>query len=160
VITEINEAIKKLKNKKAPGPDEIQPEFLKRLGRYGKESLLHLCNCTWKCDIPNGWRKAEVLPLLIKKGKDASNIDSYRPISLTIAKVMERMVNLRLRSYFETKSYLTPYQAGFRSHHGTEDQIAYIMQEVKESFNKKHSTLAVYVDFKRTRHPTMGTGTL
>jgi hypothetical protein len=74
----------------------------------------------------------------------------YRPISLTsmIAKVMEHMVNLRLRSYLETKSCLTPHQAGFRSHRGTEDQIAYIMQEVKEGFNKKHSTLAVYVDFK------------
>jgi hypothetical protein len=77
VITELNEAIKKLKNKKAPRPDGIHLEFLKHLGKYSKESLLHLCNCTWKCDIPDGWKKAEVLPLL-KKGKDASNIDSYR----------------------------------------------------------------------------------
>jgi hypothetical protein len=65
-----------------------------------------------------------------------------------IAKVMEHMVNLRLRSYLETKSRLTPHQAGFRSHRGTKDQIAYIMQEVKEGLNKKHSTLALYVDFK------------
>jgi hypothetical protein len=63
-----------------------------------------------------------------------------------IAKVMEHMVNLRLRSYLETKSLLTLHQAGFKSHHGTEDQSAYIMQEVKEGSNKKHSTLAVYVD--------------
>jgi hypothetical protein len=65
-----------------------------------------------------------------------------------LAKIMEHMVNLRLRSYLETKGRLTPLQAGFRSHRGTEDQIAYITQEVKEGFNKKHSTLAVYVDFK------------
>jgi hypothetical protein len=31
VITELNEAIKKLKNKKALGPDGIHPEFLVQL---------------------------------------------------------------------------------------------------------------------------------
>jgi hypothetical protein len=61
---------------------------------------------------------------------------------------MEHKVNLRLSGYKETKNRLTPHQAGFGSYGGTEDQLAYIMQEAKKGFNKKHNTLAVYVDFK------------
>jgi ribonuclease HI len=146
---ELNRALNKLKLKKSPGIDLIYPEFLKHLGIEGKQSLLHLCNLSWKGNIPDAWKKAEVIPVL-KKGKDGTKVDSYRPIALIslLAKVMEHMVNFRLTSYLEENNILSPHQAGFRANRSTVDQIAYLMQDVKEGFNKHHQTLVVYIDFK------------
>lgn len=39
-------------------------------------------------------------------------------------------------------------QAGFQKHRSTIDQLVKLTQSVKDSFNRKQSTLAVYVDFK------------
>ena len=64
------------------------------------------------------------------------------------AKVMEHMVNFRLRNFRESNRLLSPHQAGFRNNRSTVDQIAYLMQDVKEGFNKKLSTLVVMIDFR------------
>ena len=65
---------------------------------------------------------AVVVPIL-KKGKKASDLASYRPISLTstISKTMERMVNGRLYHYMEDSGLLDENQAGFRRHRSTVD---------------------------------------
>jgi ribonuclease HI len=149
LINEIEYAVKKLKSRKSPGVDMIYPEFLKNLGKCGRRVILNLCNITWQGNIPDGWRKAEVIPLL-KKGKDGSTVEGYRPISLTsmIAKLMEHMVNFRLKCYLEANNVLAPHQAGFRNNRSTIDQIAYLQQDVKEGFSMKLSTVVTYVDFK------------
>jgi hypothetical protein len=59
------------------------------------------------------WRKAIIIPLL-KAKKPASELSSYRPISLmsTLAKTMEKMVGARLNWYLETQiSYQQHKQA-------------------------------------------------
>ena len=100
--TELDLAIEQLQNKKSPGPDKIHPEFIKHLGRQGKEIILKLYNMCWNTTVPSDWKKAIIIPIL-KKNKPSNNINSFRPISLTsvIAKVMERMVAARLNWFLE-----------------------------------------------------------
>ena len=55
---------------KAPGQDDVPPEFWKVLGDSdaAMEEILSLCQACWKAkDIPNEWRVASVV-LLFKKG--------------------------------------------------------------------------------------------
>ncbi|GFU25889.1 hypothetical protein TNCV_5104131 [Trichonephila clavipes] len=75
-----------------------------------------------KTRVPHQWRKAEVTPLL-KKGKPANSLDSYRPFSLTsvCCKVAEKMVECRLREFLEAKGAICDCQAGFRRHRSTMD---------------------------------------
>jgi len=67
-MAELKRAIKKMKRKSAAGPDGIPPAFLKELDPIA-------------------------LTVLLKDGKPASDLASYRPISLTscIVKLLERM---------------------------------------------------------------------
>jgi hypothetical protein len=82
-----------LKTRKSPGPNHIITEFLKHLGPVAFDTLLQLFNQIWKISIPAMWRKAIIISLL-KAKKPASELSSYRPISLmsTLAKTMEKMM--------------------------------------------------------------------
>ena len=86
-----------------------------------------------------------------KKGKDKTDPNSYRPISLLscTSKLMERIVNTRLVWHLEKKWLLIPQQAGFRKHMSTEDQVAHIAQEIEDAFQEGQHTLAVWVDMEK-----------
>jgi hypothetical protein len=95
------------------------------------------------------WRKAIIIHLL-KAKKRASELSSYRPISLTsiLAKTMEKMVGVRLNWYLETQNHLSPAQAGFRRYCSTNQQIVMLSQEIKDSLDRKAMLFAVFVHFK------------
>ena len=105
--SELKKAMKKLKSRESPGPDSIHNEMLTHLGNEGRKIILGLINLTWtKGELPRMWKIATIKPLL-KKGKPAEEISSYRPISLTscLGKLAERMINARLYWYLETSKH-------------------------------------------------------
>ncbi|XP_059477948.1 uncharacterized protein LOC132198144 [Neocloeon triangulifer] len=144
---ELNYAINKLDNKKAPGPDGIHVEFIKHLGPIARGHVLNLVNASWNCQVPTSWKEALITPIL-KPEKDPNNPKSYRPIALTntFAKVAEKMVNLRLENFLESSKIIADEQAGYREHRGTLDQVAYVAQDIKQGFSEGKSTLAASID--------------
>lgn len=70
--------IKKLPNRKAPGPDHLKAEMLKAVANVLAPvlSLLFLVCYQW-CYTPTVWRQAQVFPIF-KKG-DANDPANYRP---------------------------------------------------------------------------------
>ena len=150
-MTELNRAMKKLKQRKSPGPDKLHNEMLVKLGPTGRKAILCLINLSWrKGTIPQNWKNAILSPIL-KKNKPAEDLNSYRPISISscLGKISERMVNNRLTWWLETTGYLHANQAGFRAGHRTEDQLFRLSQKVIDGFQKKHHTTAVFVDLKQ-----------
>ena len=150
-MKELNNALRRVKTKRAPGPDGITGEMLKRLGPTSKKVLLCIFNQSWSMGIvPTMWKEAHIVPIL-KKGKDKKNPRSYRPISLLscVGKLMERLVNLRLIIHLETKGLLSPTQTGYRKHRSTEDQLAYLAQCAENAFQEKRKLLAVFFDLSR-----------
>uniref|UniRef100_A0A2C9KVC7 Reverse transcriptase domain-containing protein n=1 Tax=Biomphalaria glabrata TaxID=6526 RepID=A0A2C9KVC7_BIOGL len=124
---ELDGAIAKCKNRKAPGPDKVTPKMVKHLGCIAKDNLLGPIRKLWvESRLPRAWRCATIVPLL-KKGKDATNVESYRPISLTstIGKIVERMVSERLVWSFDSAGILEPEQAGFRAGLSPIDQVSF-----------------------------------
>ena len=66
-LQELEQAVKKLKNSKSPGPDKIHNEMLKHLGPWGKDTLLSLINLTWReGQLPQMWKNAIITPILKK----------------------------------------------------------------------------------------------
>ena len=150
---ELKDAIRKLKNKKSPGKDGITNEMIKKLGNGAKQKLLDVFNQSWTSGVfPSAWKEAIMVPIP-KKGKDKTKKNSYRPISLLscIGKTMERMVNKRLLHHLEKNNLITSAQSAFRKHRSTEDQIAYLTQEIENNFQDKENqkTLAVFIDLEK-----------
>ena len=97
-----------LKPKKAPEPDGVSNGMLKYLGFVARKMLLEIFNRSWNNGaVPEVWKTAYLVPVL-KKGKDKTNLGSYRLISLLscVGKFMERIIT----SVLETKIYSAPHR--------------------------------------------------
>jgi ribonuclease HI len=150
-MMELDSAIKKLKNKKAPGKDSITNEMIKNLGPTARSRLLLIFNQSWSSGkIPDNWREAIIIPIR-KKEKEKTSKSSYRPISLLscVGKVMERMVNTRLMKYLEQNQLIDNSQSAFRKNHSTEDHLVYLAQEVENAFQERKKVLSVFVDLAK-----------
>ena len=67
-MAELNDAIRRLKNKKSPGKDGVSNEMIKHLGPTARQKLLELYNLSWNSGIfPAAWKEATIIPIL-KKG--------------------------------------------------------------------------------------------
>ena len=132
-------ALKSMRRKGAPGLDDVPPAFLMELGPKGRELLLALFNESFSsAQLPQDWRLAMIIPLL-KAGKPASELESFRPISLTscIVKLLERLINNRLYFLAESKGWISDSQAGFRKQRGCEDQLIKLVHHVSDGFQTR-----------------------
>jgi hypothetical protein len=147
----LKEATKNISNKKQPGPEKIFPEFIKNLGSKATDTLLLVCNKFWtsKMSLPADWTKAIIIPIL-KPGKTTEEMESYRPIALTsiLTKIFERIILTKLKWFLESQNLLVEEQAGFRNNMSTSNSLMRFVQDVKQGFNQKKGTLAVFIDFK------------
>ena len=125
--------------------------MLCKLGIQARKKLLQLYNASWKSGhIPNMWKKAIQIPIH-KSGKPKNMQESYRPFSLTtcLCKLMERILTHKLIWYLETNHLLMGEQAGFRKHRSTQDHVTYISHFIKDGFQKKQHTVAVWLDLEK-----------
>ena len=53
----------------------------------------------------------------------------------SIMKLLERVIEQRLRSYLEDISFINKYQSGFRQAKSTNDHLFRLSQSVMENFN-------------------------
>ena len=87
-----------LKLEKTYGLDKITNGMFLHLGPHSKKKLLQLFNDGWRTGkLSQVWREDIMIPIL-KRDKDKSKAESYRPISLTscVGKLMEHIINTRL----------------------------------------------------------------
>lgn len=100
--------------------------------------------------IPLNWKKATVI-LIKKPGKDKTNPDSYRLISLLISlsKIFEKVVYTRLQNYLNTANVISKFQFEFRSNHSIVQQLFCLTKHISTSFEKHCHTGAVYIDVSK-----------
>ena len=95
---ELDAQLRKLKIRRAPGPDQLCAEQLRHLGPVALDAVLTLINPSWeRATMPSSWSRAIIIPIT-KAGKDPSSVENCRPISLTshLAKLAEQLVSARL----------------------------------------------------------------
>jgi ribonuclease HI len=137
----------------AEGADGVSARFILKAGAVAQDFFLECCNRSFREGFcPQSWRDAVIVPIL-KEGKPAGHIDSYRPISLTscLGKVMERLVGNRLKHLAEASGLWSEDQAGFRALRSTEDQVIRISQTVSDGFQAKPAkrTVMALLDFTK-----------
>ena len=152
-LLELDRALRAMRAKGAAGEDGVTPQFLRGLGPVGRNVLLHLLNMSWTQGVcPQLWRNAQIVPLL-KPGKPAGSVSSYRPVSLTscVVKTLERMVSSRLANMAEENGWLSDHQAGFRRLRCCEDQVLRLSQDISDGFLQKKPlrTVLALLDFSK-----------
>ena len=93
--SEIEWAIKSLKDGKSPGCDNIQAEMIKASGEEGLDVYYRLCTKIWETgQWPTDWRRAIFIPL--PKKEDLQLCSNYRTISL-----ISHASKILLKGYYE-----------------------------------------------------------
>jgi len=114
---ELRDALRKLKNKKCYGVDNIPLKMAKDYATLYENETLEMLNQVSKNGMSETWKTARILPLH-KKG-DKLEVENYRPISnlVSFSKIYEKIVLSRLEQ--ETKGLEGTWQHGFRNGHST-----------------------------------------
>ena len=88
---------------------------------------------------------------ILKNGKDPKLASSYRPIALTnvLCKLMERMVNNRLKNHLESKKLLNKAQSGFRSGRSTFDNLIKLENDIQIAKLHNEYTTALFLDIEK-----------
>ena len=131
---------------KAPGYDNIHPEFLKNLGPRARKWLaMFLTRIISEKNLPKSWRITKTVAIP-KPGKDPKIASSYRPISLLSMcyKLLERIILHRISPAVD--EILNIEQAGFRPGRSTQDQVLALTTYVENGYQRRDKTGVVFLD--------------
>jgi len=147
-VTEIKNAIKNLKNWKAPGPDGLAAELFKADVDLIASELRPIIAEAWdKCEFPSDWKAALVIKLQ-KKG-DPSICGNWRGIVLqnTVMKLLAQILLERIRPALEPS--LRDEQAGFRKGRSCTDHVNTLRIIIEQSRVMQASAYLLFVDFEK-----------
>ena len=115
VIPEIiAKKIKKMKNNKSHGVDQIPPKLLKEIVEQISTPLAKLFNLSLEEGIaPSEWKEANITPLF-KKGS-RNKPENYRPVSLTsvVCKLLETLIRDHIVEFLVKHKLINISQHGF-----------------------------------------------
>lgn len=148
---ELTAVIKELKNNSSPGPDGIPYEIIKYFPEETLDYLLKIYNHIWENNTyPNKWKESIVVPIL-KPNTEKSDPYNYRPISLSncLSKILQKIINKRLRWFLETENIISKSQSGFRSGRTTIDSMIQLESEIQTAFRNKQHLIAIFFDIEK-----------
>jgi hypothetical protein len=100
--------------------------------------------------LPEKWKTAKII-MISKPNKPPTEINSYRPISLTscFAKCLEKFIQNRIVAFLDQHNILSTHQPGFRKNHSTKDHILQLTNDIINNFKKYEYTGAVMFDVEK-----------
>ena len=146
--SEVEKALKELKNDRAVGRDDIPAEIWRAMGECGIVELTKLFNQIYETGIwPEDFLEMVMVPIEKKKG--ATKCSDFRTIGLIshAAKVLLRVLNRRL--YARLDQDMGEEQFSFRKGRGTRDAIG-VMRMIGERYAEKGREVCVcFVDMEK-----------
>ena len=142
---ELDSVLRKIKNRKAAGLDEIPPEVWK--ARQFDDILLRHCNAVYNQNPIDRWTKGCILPFP-KKG-DLGLAKNYRGITLTSIAAKFHKALLRNSIVPHIDKILRKNQNGFRINRFTTSQILTIRRILEDVRAKNLQAALLFVDFTK-----------
>ena len=148
LLSEVENAINKLKNNKSPGIDDIPAELIRAGGPQIAKEIHVICNKIWKEGRwPTDWSRS-ILVMLPKKGclRECTN---YRSISLIshMCKIMLNVLLERMKGALEAQ--LSEEQGGFRKDRSTVQQILTLRLIAEEVTERQGKLYNCFIDFQK-----------
>ncbi|KAI3355631.1 hypothetical protein L3Q82_004184 [Scortum barcoo] len=151
---EVTEVVCKLLSGKAPGVDEIRPEYLKSLDVVGLSWLTRLCNIAWRLGtVPLEWQTGVVVPLFKKGGPESV----FQLQGITLLSLPGKVYAARKywRGEFGRWSTLRiqEEQCGFRPGRGTLDQLYTLRRVLEGLWEFAQPVHMCFVDLEKAFEP-------
>ncbi|KAG7470479.1 hypothetical protein JOB18_047048 [Solea senegalensis] len=151
---EVRGALKRMKNGKAVGPDDIPVEVWKCLGEEAVEFLVRLFNRILESEgMPEEWRRSVMVPIFNNKG-DVQNCSNNRGIKLMshTMKLWERVAETRLRAEVS----ICEQQYGFMPRKSATDAV-FALRTMVEKYREGHRELhCAFVDLEKAYERNYG----
>lgn len=146
--SEVEMAIKQLKNNKASGEDQLTAELWKYAGENAVASLHKNIQKIWKEEkLPTRWTTAIICPIHKKGSK--TDPGNYRGISLLDCtyKILSKIIYNRVRDQLEKE--LGEYQAGFRPGRSCPEQILNLKLIIDYYKSRNKQLVISFIDFQK-----------
>jgi hypothetical protein len=146
---DIYSAVAALKDK-APGEDAISRKLILHALPVIVYPLKRIFNASLRTGtFPSVWKHA--LVTLIYKSGEKNKPVSYRPISLLalFGKILEYIVNQKIRSFLEENNRLPKTQSGFRLGHSTETALMKLFSDMCSAIDRKRIFMVLSLDFSK-----------
>lgn len=157
---EIINVFKKFRRSKSEDVNGLKSEPIFRVIDLITPCLTHIYNMALTSGIfPQQMKVARVT--VVHKGGERGNLGNYRPISILplFSKGLEKIILLRMSSFFDKHSVITSSQHGFRSGCSTETALLKQKEIILNSIEARKLTLGVFLDFSkafdRINHATL-----
>ena len=147
-LSEIATAIKKLKNGKAAGSDNLPAELFKTRPEIAAKVIQPQIHDMWNSERIPGELKEGVIVKLPKKG-NLKHCTNWRGITIlnTINKVLSQIILNRISGPLDEE--MRDEQAGFRANRGCVDQSNSLRLIVEQSNEFRTPLYITYVDFEK-----------
>ena len=144
---EVDDALHKMKFRKATGPDGVCVDAWKLAGKVGVKVLATLFNKILDTQtMPSDWRKSSVVTIFKNKGS-ILECDNYRGIKLLshTFKIWERILDTRIRQC----TTISARQFGFMPGRSTMDAVHGLRTLMEKHRDKKKELHMVFVDLEK-----------
>ena len=134
----------------APGRDEIVARNLKCISDSIAYPLAQVANLSFQQGIfPEELKIAAVTPLY--KAKDPMMFNNYRPISLisVFAKILERLMYIRLLKFINKNQIFNKHQFGFRDKHSTFMALIILIKNLVNAIDNGKCAVGIFLDFQK-----------
>lgn len=143
-------ALRKLKCKKAAGPDGLIGELFKNAPNFVLPFFVKFFNVLFDKGIyPESWYESIIFPIF-KKG-DVNKADNYRGISLCNvgSKLYGTIINRRLQDWVTENNITGEHQGGFKRGYSTIDHMFTLLACIQKQFNLNRKLYVAFVDFEK-----------
>ena len=148
---DVLQEIKKLKTKKAPGPDGISNKIILFCPKIFAFHLTKIYNHYISIgEYPTALKIAKVIPIYKNKGP-RGDPGNYRPISLlsVFNKLFERLICKQLLDFLDRYHIFYNFQYGFRKLHSTTLALIEITDTIRRLVDEKNVVFSLFIDFKK-----------
>jgi hypothetical protein len=150
---EVQLALEKKRNLRAPGPDGFRVDFL-RYVRFDETVCRALANLftliLQTSEVPSEWNEAFLFVLYKGKGSK-SDPNSYRGITLKLQflKLLESVVCARLVDWIESNNLLPPEQLAYRTGLSGTDHLFLLNILVEDALSTGRTLCVGYIDLQK-----------
>ena len=148
LLSDVENAMKKLSSGKSPGPDGIPSELVEAIELYGARMLHRLCISIWEtCHWPEDWKIQEFV-VLFKSGdpKLCSNYCTIALISYT-SKILLLIIGDRLKRKLESEQ--PEEQATYMKGRGTRDMLVCLQILIEKIITIYQQSFIMFIDYSK-----------